>query len=48
MKVLVTGAAGMLGNSLVPAFAGAGHDVVATDIDLSDPRPWVARGPRLQ
>jgi len=38
----------MLGNSLVPAFAGAGHDVVATDIDMSDPRPWAARGPRLQ
>ena len=48
MKILVTGAAGMLGSSLVPAFAGAGHDVVATDIDLSDPRPWAARGPRLQ
>jgi dTDP-4-dehydrorhamnose reductase len=48
VKILVTGAAGMLGSSLVPAFAGAGHDVVATDIDLSDPRPWAARGPRLQ
>ncbi len=48
MKILATGAAGMLGSSLVPAFAGAGHDVVATDIDLSDPRPWAARGPRLQ
>jgi dTDP-4-dehydrorhamnose reductase len=48
VKVLVTGAAGMLGYSLVPTFAGSGHDVVATDIDLSDPRPWAARGPRLQ
>jgi dTDP-4-dehydrorhamnose reductase len=48
VKILVTGAAGLLGRSLVPAFAGAGHDVVATDIDLSEPRPWVGRGPRLQ
>jgi dTDP-4-dehydrorhamnose reductase len=48
VKILVTGAAGMLGSSLVPALAAAGHDVVATDIDLSDPRPWAAGGPRLQ
>jgi len=48
VKILVTGAAGMLGSSVVPTFAAAGHDVVATDIDLSDPRPWAARGPRLQ
>ena len=48
MKILVTGAAGMLGSSLVPTLTDAGHDVVATDIDMSDPRPWAARGPRLQ
>lgn len=48
MKILVTGAAGLLGTSVVPALAGLGHDVVATDIDLLDPRPWVARGPRLR
>jgi dTDP-4-dehydrorhamnose reductase len=48
VKVLVTGAAGMLGRSLVPALTGSDHDVVATDVDLSDPRPWAARGPRLQ
>jgi dTDP-4-dehydrorhamnose reductase len=40
MKVFITGSAGMLGTSLVPIFVAAGHDVVATDIDLSKPRPW--------
>lgn len=40
MKVLATGAAGMLGTSLVPMFTAAGHDIVPTDIDLSRPRPW--------
>jgi dTDP-4-dehydrorhamnose reductase len=47
MKALVTGAAGMLGSGLVPALAAAGHEVVATDIDLSDPTPWGPSGPRL-
>ena len=28
MKILATGAAGMLGTSLVPVFVAAGHDVV--------------------
>jgi dTDP-4-dehydrorhamnose reductase len=40
MKMLVTGAAGMLGSALVPAMAEAGHAVTATDIDLSSPPMW--------
>jgi dTDP-4-dehydrorhamnose reductase len=32
MRVLITGAAGMLGSSVVPAFADAGHEVTATDL----------------
>jgi dTDP-4-dehydrorhamnose reductase len=40
MKILATGAAGMLGTSLVPLFEDAGHDIVPTDIDLSATRPW--------
>lgn len=48
MKILATGAAGMLGSSLVPSLVAAGHEVVATDIDLSDPRPWGPSGPTLQ
>jgi dTDP-4-dehydrorhamnose reductase len=47
MKVLVTGAAGMLGSGLVPAFVSAGHSVVATDINLAQPRPWGPAGPAL-
>lgn len=47
MRVLVTGAAGMLGSGLVPAFVAAGHDVVATDINLRNPSPWGAAGPRI-
>lgn len=47
MRVLVTGAAGMLGTSLVPALLGAGHQLVATDIDMNRPRPWGSRGPAL-
>ena len=47
MKVLVTGAAGMLGSGLVPALIGAGHDVVATDINMSDRRPWGPGGAQL-
>lgn len=47
MRILVTGAAGMLGSGLVPALCGAGHTVIATDIDLSQPQPWAGAGPRL-
>lgn len=47
MKILATGAAGMLGTSLVPALVAAGHQVDATDIDLRDPLPWGMAGPPL-
>jgi dTDP-4-dehydrorhamnose reductase len=30
----------MLGSSLVPALVAAGHEVIPTDIDLTDQRPW--------
>ena len=45
MRFLFTGAAGMLGSALIPAFTAAGHEVVATDIDLSNPSPWGDAGP---
>ena len=47
MRVLVTGAAGMLGSSLVPELARAGYAVVATDVDTVVARPWGTRGPTL-
>ena len=36
MRVLVTGAAGMLGSAARPALREAGHEVFATDIDTGD------------
>ena len=33
MRVLITGAAGMLGSAVYPAFVAAGHAVVATDLE---------------
>ena len=47
MRILATGAAGMLGTSLVPTFVDAGHDVVATDIDLTNPTPWGPGNPPI-
>lgn len=47
MKILATGCAGMLASSLVPTFVAAGHDVVATDIDLANPMPWGPGGPTI-
>jgi dTDP-4-dehydrorhamnose reductase len=38
----------MLGSGLVPALVGAGHAVVATDINLANPRPWGPTGPCIQ
>ncbi len=32
MKILVTGAGGMLGSAVIPALQSCGHDVVATDL----------------
>lgn len=47
MKILMTGTAGMLGSGLVPQLVAAGHEVVATDINLLDAHPWGDDGPEL-
>ena len=47
MRILATGTAGMLGSSLIPALVRAGHEVVATDIDLTNTHPWGDEGPTL-
>ena len=47
MKLLITGSAGMLGTSIVPTLVAAGNEVVATDIDLTNPSPWGAKGPKI-
>lgn len=47
MRVLITGAAGMLASALVPELVVAGHEIVATDIDLHQREPWGHDGPRL-
>jgi dTDP-4-dehydrorhamnose reductase len=36
MKILVTGANGMLGTDLVPILKGEGHDIIATDLEEMD------------
>src|SRR5450759_148260 len=36
VRVFITGSAGMLGSSVYPAFHGAGHEVVATDLTPRD------------
>lgn len=38
----------MLGSSLVPALVAAGHEVVPSDINLSDPCPWGPDRPQLR
>lgn len=38
MKILVTGAAGMLGDSLVPTLEEENHKVYPTDINITDPK----------
>ena len=47
MKILVTGAGGMLGSALIPALVDAGHDVRPTDLDTSLQPSWAATVPRL-
>ncbi len=44
MKVMVTGAAGMLGHALVPALRARGHDVLALDLAEADVTDAAALG----
>jgi dTDP-4-dehydrorhamnose reductase len=47
MKILVTGAGGMLGSALVPGLAAAGHDVRPTDLLPSRKPAWATALPEL-
>src|SRR5438445_5506029 len=48
MKILVTGAGGMLGSAVVPALVDAGHTVVATDLRVpADGPAWNGHGSPL-
>ena len=47
MRILVTGAGGMLGSALVPSLIDAGHTVVPTDRRTDELMPWGAGGPGL-
>lgn len=48
MRILVTGAGGMLGSALVPTLAAAGHDVRPSDIRATNARAWGPTGPDLE
>ena len=49
MKILVTGAGGMLGSGFVPALVAAGHEVRASDIRRRrGALPWGPDGPELE
>jgi dTDP-4-dehydrorhamnose reductase len=47
MRLLITGAGGMLGSSMVPTLVSVGHEVVATDLRAPDSHPWGEHGPML-
>lgn len=47
MRILITGAAGMLGSSVIPELMSRGHTLAVTDIRLDQPRPWGPEGPRI-
>lgn len=46
MRILVTGAGGMLGSALIPALVNANHDVVATDLRTLHENAWPELGER--
>ena len=47
MRILLTGAAGMLGSSVVPELVSRGHSVAVTDVRTAVARPWGLDGPRI-